>query len=126
MSIRNTKRVGGIARVSLTGALLIFAAACGGEATEGSQRSSDEGAQREAASETPAAEATGAGGAEETTAAPARSGEAAELARAKVSAKEIQNMLPADGKRPDPAKPLPEDPPEGSEVYPATINKLTE
>jgi hypothetical protein len=125
LNIRNSKRGRGIACVFLTGALLALAAACGGgETSGGSQGSSDDGARKEAASGTPAAEATRAGGAEETTA--ARSGEVAELAAAKVSPKEIQNMLPADGKRPDPAKPLPEDPPEGIEVYPATTNKLTE
>ena len=31
-------------------------------------------------------------------------------------------MLPADGEKPDPARPLPEDPPEGIRVYPATTN----
>ena len=126
MDIRYPKRGRVLARVFLTGALVIFAAACGGETPEGSQGPSNDGAQKEAASGTPAAEATQAGGMEETTAVKAESGEAAELAKARVSPKEIQNMLPADGKRPDPARPLPEDPPEGIEVYPATTNKLTE
>ncbi len=35
-------------------------------------------------------------------------------------------MLPADGERPDEARPLPEDPPEGIRVYPATTNRTTE
>ena len=48
------------------------------------------------------------------------------MAQAELSRNEIQNMLPADGKQPDPARPLPEDPPEGIEVYPATTNKLSE
>jgi hypothetical protein len=126
LNIRNMKKNRGIACAFLTGALLIFAAACGGEASEGSQGSSGEGAQKETASGTPAAEATQAAGVEETAAAPAKSGEAAELAEAKVSPKEIQNMLPADGKQPDPARPLPEDPPEGIEVYPATTNRTVE
>jgi len=128
LSIRNLKRKRGrgIASVVLTGVLLVFATSCGGETSGGSQGSSDDGAQKQAASGTPAAEATQTGGAEETTAAPAESGEAAELAKAKVSPKEIQNMLPADGKQPDPPRPVPEDPPEGIEVYPATTNKLTE
>ena len=116
----------GLAHVILTGALVVLAAACGGETSGGSQGSSNDGARKAAASGTPAAEATEAGGMEETTVAKAESGEAAELAEAKVSPREIQNMLPADGKRPDPARPLPEDPPEGIEVYPATTNKLTE
>ncbi len=121
---RGWRRV--IACVFLTGALLVFAAACGGETSGGSQGSSGDGPQDEAASETPAAEATRAGMPEETTAAKAASGEAAELAKAKPSPNEIQNMLPADGKKPDPARPLPEDPPRGIEVYPATTNKLSE
>jgi hypothetical protein len=61
----------------------------------------------------------------ETTGGGGPTGEAAELAGAEVGGKEIQNMLPADGKRPDPARPLPEDPPEGIEVYPATTNRTT-
>ncbi len=51
------------------------------------------------------------------------SDEAAELARAEVGEKEASNMLPADGKKPDPARPLPDNPPDGIEVYPATTNK---
>ena len=50
------------------------------------------------------------------------SGEAAELARAEVGKREITNMFPADGKKPDAARPLPEDPPRSIEVYPATTN----
>ena len=60
--------------------------------------------------------------AEEATVEDAASGEAAELARAEVGKKEISNMIPADGKKPDAARPLPEDPPRGIEVYPATTN----
>ena len=127
MNIRNSKR--GIACAVLTVALLTLAAACGEETSGGPKGSSDDGAGKEAASGeaasgTPAAEATRAMGPEETTA--AESGEAAELAAAKVSPKEIQNMLPADGKRPDPARPLPEDPPDGIQVYPATTNKTVD
>ena len=51
LSIENSKR--GIARVFLTGALLIFAAACGGETSGGSRGSSGSGAGGEAASESP-------------------------------------------------------------------------
>ncbi|HKH10417.1 MAG TPA: DUF3105 domain-containing protein [Rubrobacter sp.] len=127
MNIRNSKR--GIACAFLMVALLTLAAACGEETSGGPKGSSDDGAGKEAASGeaasgTPAAEATRAMGPEETTA--AESGEAAELAAAKVSPKEIQNMLPADGKRPDPARPLPEDPPDGIQVYPATTNKTVD
>ncbi len=60
---------------------------------------------------------------ESTTGGAAGSDEAAELARAEVGKKEIANMIPADGKNPDPPQPLPDDPPDGIEVYPATTNK---
>ena len=109
------------ARIFVAGALLILATACGGNASEGS---SGQGSRDEAAPETPAAEPTQAGG-ETTTAAQEPPGEEADLAEARVSNKEIQNMLPADGKQPDPARPLPEDPPEGIEVYPARTNATT-
>ena len=98
----------------LMGALVLAGVACGGEESGGR-------------SETAASQ--GGGAVEETTtttektdAGAAVSDEAAELARAEVGLKEITNMMPADGKRPDPARPLPEDPPEGVEVYPATTN----
>lgn len=35
-------------------------------------------------------------------------------------------MLPADGKEPDPAQPLPENPPEGVVTFPASTNKTVE
>ena len=56
----------------------------------------------------------------------ATSGEEAELARAEVGPDEATNMVPADGREPDPARSLPEDPPEGIEVYPATTNASVE
>jgi hypothetical protein len=59
----------------------------------------------------------------ETTARGVASSEAAELARAEVGPREETNMVPADGEEPDPARPLPENPPEGIEVYPATTNE---
>ena len=93
----------------------------------GAQGESGGGSQEDAAAETSASGSSGETtvSAEETTVAGGPSGEAAELAEANVSSKEIQNMLPADGKQPDPARPLPENPPEGIEVYPATTNKTT-
>lgn len=130
MSIETLKRKWGTgtAAVFLAGALVFLPAACGGETSGGAQGDSGGGSQEDAAEGTPS---SGGGpekttvSTEETTVAKAPSGEAAELAEAKVSSKEIQSMLPADGKRPDPARPLPEDPPEGIEVYPATTNKTT-
>lgn len=99
--------------------LAFLPVACGGETSGGSQEN--------AAAETSASNQPGKTSAspEETTTASVPSGEAAELATAKTSPEEIQNMLPADGKKPDPARPLPENPPEGIEVYPATTNKTT-
>ncbi|CAN5141587.1 hypothetical protein BH18ACT10_BH18ACT10_13990 [soil metagenome] len=63
---------------------------------------------------------------EETTTGRMESGEKVELARAKVGPNEISNMLPAGGKQPDPPQPLPEDPPDGIQVYPATTNRTLE
>ncbi len=130
MSIETLRRKWGTgtAAVFLAGAIIFFPAACGGETSGGAQGDSGGGSQEDAAEGTPSSggrpEKTTVSN-EETTVAKAPSGEAAELAEAKVSSKEIQSMLPADGKQPDPARPLPEDPPEGIEVYPATTNKTT-
>ncbi len=98
----------------------IFAlAACGGDlsgnAPETPGESSGTTASEATASEATASEAAAAAGSEE----------AAELARAEVGRKEITNMMPADGKKPDPPRPLPDDPPAGIEVYPATTNRTT-
>lgn len=35
-------------------------------------------------------------------------------------------MMPAGGAEPDPAQPLPDDPPEGVRLYPATTNAITD
>ena len=107
---------------------MLALAACGGQESTGNDAPQNSGKQqtaetsaqdepKRAAEETTRAETTASerGGA-------AGSGEAAELARAEVGSEEITNMLPADGKKPDPAQPLPEDPPEGIKVYPATTN----
>jgi len=110
--------------VILLGIILLLAAACGGQAPDGS---SNESGKREA-SRTQEQDATSVASSErsvveETTVEKAGpSGEAAELARAEVGGKEITNMMPAGGKKPDAAQPLPEDPPKGIEVYPATTN----
>jgi len=118
----------------LVGVLLIFGAACGGQetsdgASQGSSGGSDGGSQTgapgggEDAAGTTSGSTTTVG---ETTAREAASGEEAELARAEVGPREETNMVPADGKEPDPARRLPEDPPEGIEVYPATTNATVE
>ena len=133
MSIDNSKGGrGGRRRLLVLTLACLFAlllAACGGEPPGGEQGDSGGKLQGDAAKGTRASEdkpGKAAAAPEETVAAQASSGEAAELAEAKVSPKEIQNMLPADGKQPDPARPLPEDPPQGIEVYPATTNKTTD
>lgn len=118
-----------IAVAALMCAFVLAGTACGGGDTAGNAAEdsgkqqasgpSEKGAAGATASEkSNAGEATageGGGGA-------APSGEAAELARAEVGKKEIANMLPAGGEKPDRARPLPEDPPEGIEVYPSTTN----
>ena len=103
--------------VSLVGAS-ILAASCGGEGSTGGSQG-DSGGQR---SETPMAKVEDNSG-ETTAKEQMESGEAAQLARAEVGKHEITNMFPADGKKPDAARPLPENPPQGIEVYPATTNR---
>lgn len=96
--------------------IALLGAACGGAAGDGQGGSSGGGSEKSAAQ--------GGGNAPaETTAAEEVDPEEAELARAEVGEKEATNMIPADGERPDRARPLPEDPPEGIEVYPATTNR---
>ncbi len=111
--------------VVLLGILVLLVNACGGQGAADSS-SNDPGNQE--ASETKDQGATSAAlpeksVVEETTVGKTGpSGEAAELARAEVGKREIINMIPADRKRPDAARPLPEDPPKGIDVYPATTN----
>ncbi len=111
--------------VILLGIILLLAAACGGQA---SVDSSNDSGKREA-SKTQEQDATSGASSEqsETTVRMAGlSGEAAELARAEVGENEISNMMPAGGEKPDAARPLPENPPNGIEVYPATTNRTVE
>jgi hypothetical protein len=108
--------------------ILLLAAACGGQASDDS--SNDPGTRE--ASRTQQQDATSAASSErsvvqETTVEKAGiSGEAAELARAEVGEREMSNMMPAGGEKPDAARPLPENPPNGIEVYPATTNRTVE
>jgi len=99
----------------------------GGDRGSSSGDSSGGGSEKNAALGSGAYEETntvsGGGTGGETTAAEEADPEEAELARAQVGKNEITNMIPADGKRPDRARPLPENPPEGIEVYPATTNR---
>ena len=107
--------------VSLVGAS-ILATSCGGEGSTGGPTEGSKGQPSSAKSEATMEDTGGEMTAREQT----ESSEAAELARAEVGKREITNMLPADGKQPDAARPLPEDPPQGIEVYPATTNHTVE
>jgi hypothetical protein len=104
--------------------LTLLVAACGAEPEDGA--SSGSGEQKNSPG---AAERSTTGRSEETTAGPVTetgSDEAAEFARAEVGEREVTNMLPADGEGPDPARQLPENPPEGIEVYPPSTNRTVE
>lgn len=98
---------------ALVCAVALFTVACGGEET-----ANDSGASSQSSS----APETNI---EKTAADESPSGEAARLAKAELGPEEITNMIPADGKKPDRARPLPDDPPRGIEVYPATTNVTT-
>ena len=122
------------ATVALVGVCVLLGAACGGGESAGDGQESSGGGQEKSA-------ASGGGGASKTTTASSgeRTGgeaavaeatspeqtspEEAELARAEVGNREITNMIPADGEKPDKARTLPENPPAGIEVYPATTNR---
>ena len=93
-----------------------LAASCGGEGSTGGSEN------RQPSTMTKMEDTAG----EKTVAEQMESSEAAELARAEIGPKEIVNMLPADGKKPDAPQALPEDPPGGIEVYPATTNRTVE
>jgi uncharacterized protein DUF3105 len=113
------------AAIVLLGIVVLLAAACGGQASDDSSN----GPEKQEASRTRQQDATSGPSSEqsETTVRNAGpSGEEAELARAEVGKREISNMMPAGGKKPDAAQPLPEDPPRGIEVYPATTNHTVE
>ena len=118
-----------IAAAAVLSVFVLFGAACGGEESAGGgQGSSGGGSEKSVASEDGGASemttaASGERTGEETTVAEETNPEEAELARAELGKKEITSMLPADGEKPDKARPLPENPPEGIEVYPATTNR---
>lgn len=97
-------------------AFTLFFAACGGEDPSGEPSGSGEPSMMEE---------TGASGEammEETTAME----ETTNLSRLEVGPDEISNMSPAEGIEKAESQPLPENPPEGIEVYDATTNELVE
>jgi hypothetical protein len=106
--------------------ILLLAVACGGQASDDS--SNDSGEREASGTQAATSVATSEKSVVEETAVrkAGPSGEAAELARAEVGKEEISNMMPAGGEKPDAARPLPEDPPNGIEVYPATTNHTVE
>jgi Protein of unknown function (DUF3105) len=124
MNPRSTKAVA----IVLVCVITLAGGACGGGSGGGDQGSSSGdsssgGSEKSTASRSSAyEEATTVSGGEKTASEKADP-EQAELARAQVGKKEITNMIPADGKRPDTARPLPENPPDEIEVYPATTNR---
>jgi hypothetical protein len=113
--------------VILLGIILLLAAACSGQ---GSETSSNDSETRETSKIQQ--EATGGASPEQsvleesTVEKAGPSGEEVQLARAEVGKNEISNMMPAGGEKPDAARPLPEDPPIGIEVNPATTNRTVE
>jgi hypothetical protein len=108
-----------LAFVVLLGTILLLVAACGGLASDNPSIEAESQEQSATSSEKSVVEETTVGKAD-------ASSEAAELARAEVGEREITNMMPAGGKKPDAARPLPENPPQGIEVYPATTNASVE
>ena len=117
-----------VSAIVLVCVLAFAGAACGAESASGGGQGSSSGDSEQSAGsggggaseETTVAENTGG---EMTAVAAKNDPEEVELARAEVGKKEITNMIPADGKKPDRARPLPENPPKGIEVYPATTNR---
>lgn len=97
-------------------AFILFFAACGSEEPSGEPSGNGEPSTMEE---------TGSSGEtmmEETTAAE----ETTDLSQLEVGPDEIANMSPAEGIEKAESQPLPENPPEGIEVYDATTNELVE
>ncbi|MEW6635434.1 MAG: DUF3105 domain-containing protein [Actinomycetota bacterium] len=91
--------------------LVLAVAACGEGGRQSGGDASSSGAERERAgstSVTPAGETSAEG--------------ENPLAGVEVGPQENTAMMPAGGREPDPARPLPDDPPEGIRLYPATTN----
>lgn len=108
--------------------LLLGVAACSGESSSGGTEGAGSGT-----TDSGGADASGgtSGGMTAATSAATNAATTGTTAQenaynpnAEVGPKEISNMTPADGKKPDEPQPLPENPPEGVKTYPATTNNL--
>jgi hypothetical protein len=110
--------------IKVLAALLVLTfvlAACGGESSQEPAGSGENGGEEAATTgETTTAQGDAS---EETTATESTS---PDLSQLEVGPEEISNMAPAEGIEKAEAQPLPEDPPEGIEVYDATTNELVE
>lgn len=113
MQTSEKKRAGRTAALALTLlAALLFLASCGGESGSGEAGPSGEtGASGQTSGEASVMEEKTA---EEQALTPAE---------ATIGPNENSSMLPAGGRKADPAQPPPENPPEGVKTYPATTNR---
>ena len=109
-------------------AVMLALAACGGEGSMDDSPGDSGSQQASATSGSASSRAASSGAAMQETTAAGRmeSGEMAELARAEIGLREESSMLPAGGRKPDEPRLLPENPPEGIQVYPATTNRTLE
>jgi Protein of unknown function (DUF3105) len=113
--------------VLLLGIIVLLGVACGGQGSDNSSNDPGKWEDSRARQEATSAASPEKSVVEETTEGKTGpSGEDAELARAEIGKNEISNMMPAGGEKPDAARPLPENPPKGIEVYPATTNRTVE
>jgi hypothetical protein len=101
--------------------VIFMLAACGGEDSSGSAPvAADKGPEPTTSGNTGISRGT-TPLSKETAA-----GDALTPAEAKIGPEENTNMVPAGGKKPDPARPPPGDPPRGVETFPATTNRSVE
>ncbi len=105
--------------VFLVAASMVFTVSCGAQSGEGGTPPEKPDKKTEERADTTGGKTTMEKTRKETAAEQA-------LAKAEVGREEATNMLPADGKDPDKPQPLPDNPPEGVKVYPATTNATVE
>lgn len=109
-----------ISLLALLALALFFVAACGGG--DPAQEAEEEATAEMSGEDTSMSEET-TGVTTETTMEETTS---VDLSQLEVGPDEISNMLPAEGIEKAESQPLPENPPEGIEVYDATTNELVE